>query len=169
MPPSLTTQKSMQQIFYLRLSYSHKLGSNNRLFTQERKNYTRWCYKYWISPCTFSPIYSVEWCFNCGGRYKLCFITLRSHLPILAELYCSGLVLQTWKKWISKNIPLKQKINQYYNWLCPPGSNLPYLLQQNKSGTSRTCDLVRHRVPSATHTQDVTFSRFNLSVSQGPL
>lgn len=51
----------------------------------------------------------------------------------------------------------------------PPGSPLPYLLQQNKSGTGWTCDLVQCRVPSAAHTQDVSYARFNLSVSQGPL
>lgn len=37
-----------------------------------------------------------------------------------------------------------------------PGSNLPYLLQQNKCGASWTCNPVQHRVPSAAHTPDVS-------------
>ena len=37
-------------------------GSSQR----KGKNYTRWCCNYWISPCSFSPIYSVEQCFNEG-------------------------------------------------------------------------------------------------------
>lgn len=50
-----------------------------------------------------------------GEEAKFGFITSQPLLPILAELHCSGLVLQIWNRF--KNMPLKQKLNQYYNWL----------------------------------------------------
>lgn len=63
----------------------------------------------------------------------------------------------------------KHSAKQHCNYLCPPGSNWPYLLQQNKGGTSWTCDPAQCRLPSAAQTQDISWTRLNLSVPWGPL